>query len=555
MASRCRCRRVGHLRILTQCGLLICGWLSPLFAQVEVQRFFPPAVSSGSQLVQADGKFTNWPLKVVCDRQDIKVLCGEKPGELRVEVPSDVAPGVAWLRLCDDRSASALTPLLIDAVPVVAESEPNDQRASATAIRLPASLVGKLEKNGDVDMWRVDMLSGQRLTASVTANALLKSPMDAVLQLVDSTGTVLAQAEDNIQLDPLLVYQCTQDGPLWIRLFAFPETPNSTIGFAGGANFIYRIQVTSTAFLDHSLPLLPSEDLSARTAWGWNLDAAAPLKMIAKTDYSPATVYSPSAMNWHWLMNANGIEPTIVSVSDSLPGDQVLVPPVCISGHIVEPGSIDRFRLAVKAGVTYVATVKSRELGFTLDSVVRILQAETGAEVARNDDAARGNPDASVDFKLDKEGEVIVELSDLAESGSLRHAYALVIQSATPTFRCTVGEDHQAVVAGQSTEVKVSVNRLRGFDQSLKIFPEGLPEGVSAEPTVSQPKGDTAKSVTIKLSATAMAKPFQGPWRLMAVPLDSQQASQGEAQPCRFSLRPAIEADALWLSVVGTPAR
>src|SRR6056297_22250 len=244
-------------------------------AQVQLDRFYPPVVSAGDQtVIKAEGKFAKWPVQSMCDRDDVQITLSETSGEVNVDVPADAAPGVAWIRLWDEKSTSKLTPLLIEPVSTIAENEPNNKTSEATAAPLPAVVYGKLEKSNDVDTYRVQLRKGQTFVASVTAHRVLRSPMDAVLQLVDPRGNVILQSDDDRGLDPQLIYQADRDSELLLRIFDFPETPTSTIGYAGGPSFVYTIRLTSDTFLDHALPLMvPHGDSqeAITTVYGWNL--------------------------------------------------------------------------------------------------------------------------------------------------------------------------------------------------------------------------------------------------------------------------------------------
>ncbi len=221
-------------------------------AQVNVDRLYPPAVKTGeSTIVTAEGKFPVWPAEVVCDRDDVTFVAQKDAGKWSVQVSPDARPGVAWVRFFDPKAASDLLPILVSRVPVHTESEPNDRRSQAGAVELPVNITGKLGKGGDSDAYRVLLGQGDRLLACVTANEVLAAPMDAVLQVTDLSGNVLAQTDDVRGLDPQILYQADRDGDVIVRVFAFPETPNSTIGFGGSPAFVYALELTKGAFLDH----------------------------------------------------------------------------------------------------------------------------------------------------------------------------------------------------------------------------------------------------------------------------------------------------------------
>ena len=254
------------------------------FAQVELTRFSAPVVSSGSTtIIKADGKFPQWPLKIECDQPDLTITCAEKAGEFQVAAAA-TARGVAWIRLHDNHSATSLFPILTESNPILPEVEPNEGLKQAVATTLPTTAVGKFEKNGDVDLWKISLRTGDQLVATLIANEIIQSPMDSLLQLVDHRGLVLAQAEDNRGIDPQLVFTAKKDGDYFVRAFCFPETPTGTIGFAGGANFVYALRLTTGPLHRSHVALRRCNSIRRRmapTAFGWNLPADIPIEIQA----------------------------------------------------------------------------------------------------------------------------------------------------------------------------------------------------------------------------------------------------------------------------------
>ena len=111
-----------------------------------------------------------------------------------------------------------------------------------------------------MDGFAVNLSRGQTLVASVEAARHLGSPMDAVLQVVSTDGFVLAQNDDDVGRDPRIVFEAPAAGTYIVRLFAFPATPDSSIRFAGGSAFVYRLTLTTGGFLDYAFPLAVGRD-------------------------------------------------------------------------------------------------------------------------------------------------------------------------------------------------------------------------------------------------------------------------------------------------------
>ncbi|MGI9473116.1 MAG: COG1470 family protein [Rubripirellula sp.] len=518
-------------------------------AQVKLDRFFPPAVEVGSESqVKAEGKFPKWPVIIDVDRDDVEVKANEGSGSLTVRASEDAAPGVVWVRIRDAASASSLVPLLIERSVITEEVEPNNKLSESTEIDLPCVAVGRLSKSGDLDSFSFEVSEGQTLVISVVAHRLLKSPMDAVAQLVDEKANVLQQVDDRRGLDPQIVYRADRDARLTLRLFAFPETPNSTIGYAGSASFVYMVRITTDAFVDHVLPLVAAGKEEKTHIGGWNLDAKNAVKYSPATSISPRAAYVPGALGWQWLAETK-------TASDQFFDDQVdQVPhanrfPCQFSGRIRTRGEIDRYHLSLKKGTRYRIGVDSRRFGFLLDSVLRLVNPEDGNELARNDDASRNQFDAALEYSAKEDATIELQVSDLVDGFGMRHAYSVIVEEVKPSFSLTVAADHFEVVAGASVDVPVSVSRRGGFNSSITVDAESLPEGVTCEPAESEAKGGTAKTVTLKLKATESASAWQGAFRVTGRAIDKEGKASAESTKATYALREVIAVSEFWLTV------
>lgn len=515
------------------------GMASVAKAQIQLDRFFPPVVAAnGETEIVAEGKFPNWPPEIVCDRDDVEFIAQKDSGNLTVKLGAVSGPTVAWVRMYDKASATALVPLLITNVPIASETEPNDKRADANPISLPTVLAGKLAKGGDSDAYKVAVKSGEQLVVAVTANHVLKSPMDAVLQLTDLRGNVLAQSDDVCGLDPQLVYHCDADGELLIRIFAFPETPNSTVGFGGSSSFVYTIDVTTGPFLDHVLSIDDRLEPS-----GYNLAESHEVRRTNATDVSPEVASIDGALGWSLIPNG---QPGVRRIANGDEFDGVL--PVVMCGHIAARGELHSVSVRVAKGVKYRAEVRSKLDGFLMDSKLTVIDSKSGSELASNDDVSRGSYDAGTDFTAKEDGLVEVQVSEMLEAFGPRHYYELSIRKLEPDFDLTLAADHFAISGDKPLEIPVSVSRAAGFDGKIQITADQLPAGITVEPVVSQPKGDTAKSVKLKL-VRGEASAAQAAIQIVGTVLDANDQPTQTQRQATFQLRPAIAVSRFWLTV------
>ena len=137
---------------------------------------------------------------------------------------------------------------MVGKLPEIIEKESNDTPTTAQTIDDGDSCLinGRLKENNDTDSYSMHVDAGRTLVASLVGNTILGSPMDSVLQIVSPEGFVLAQNHDDRGLDPQIVHEIPKTGRYQVRVFAFPSTPNSSIRFAGAAQYVYRLTMTTS---------------------------------------------------------------------------------------------------------------------------------------------------------------------------------------------------------------------------------------------------------------------------------------------------------------------
>jgi hypothetical protein len=122
-----------------------------------------------------------------------------------------------------------------------------------------------------------------------------------------------------------------------------------------------------------------------------------------------------------------------------------------------------------------------------------------------NDDEAgrRLGSDSRLTFTAPADGAYLVRVRDSGGQGSDRHGYRLTVRPPQPDFNVSFNNGER-VAAGSGRQFSLSVDRLDGFDDEVKIDISGMPEGLSVStPIVIQAGHRDAQGV---LFATADAK-------------------------------------------------
>lgn len=435
---------------------IMCAMGSPCAAQgLESVKIFPMGGQRNAQVpLELQGKIDAWPPSLWASHPGITWQAKETKGQGEVAIAADVPTGIAWIRVFDSQSVSPLMPFLVgDAVGFV-ETEPND------AFRQPQMLSGNrwvydgiLQKSGDVDHIGVPMNRGDRWWFWLDAHRSLKSPMDGGMQILDDRGNILAQNLDRFGLDPGIAWTCPRDGVVSIRVFAFPETPDSTIGYAGGDSFRYRLYGVQ----GHD----PTwEDLERdAVALAEPNDRSTPLQI------APAEAQRKLAV-WG-VFETQGDEDAIAIETTR-------------AGH-----------WSIKA--------RSLELGSDADLILEVLDS-AGKILAKQGESGEIREPVFKD-QMKTPGKYIAVVRDLHRAFGGDHRYRIEFEEELPSVLGSIAKDVFVGEVGKPIELEIALERTFDCAHEATFRWEGLPEGVVSEPAISRGGDDSAKKVVLKVTA------------------------------------------------------
>jgi hypothetical protein len=493
--------------------LLHCLGHSIVAAPPDVKWVFPTGVQIGQKVtVKVSGKINQPGTEVWCDNPNITFEIPEKDNDLIISSSSDAIPGLYWLRFFNAEGATAQMPFVLGRLPEVVEAEPNNDISKAQSIDQSTVINAKLGAAGDVDIYAVALKKGQTLVAQVDANWRLGFPVDPITQVLSANGTVIEQVDDDHGFDPMIAFQAPSDGTWLVRVFGFPAKPNSTIRFAGGADYIYRLTLTTGPVANHVEPAAVQRgNETAVKLVGWNLADA--LSQPIKVDAATIPLLAPTELPHEVSLNL--VDEPVLIAGEPCSADKPLAAtvPTTVCGVIDEPSDEDSFRFSAKKGEVLVIDVESRSLGHPLDTVITIFDKD-GKSLGESDDAVRNQADSRLVFSVKADGEYTVRIKDLFENGGWRFAYRLSIRPRQPSVKLTLKADVFAATPGTPLEIPVTIARNDGFNEEVAVSIQDLPEGATVEPVKSEAKGDTSKAVKLVLK-TDDAKPFNGPLRIV----------------------------------------
>ncbi len=170
----------------------------------------------------------------------------------------DAKPGIHMIAARDQRGHfSNRIPFAVDTLPELFEREPNNDSAHAQEVSLPVMVNGRINHEGDGDVFRFTGRAGDTVVAEIQARRL-DSPVDSLLKITDAKGHLLALNDDCEDLgsglnthhaDSYLMVKLPSDGMYFVHL--------GDTATHGGAEYTYRLRVSAPR-PDFALRVVPS---------------------------------------------------------------------------------------------------------------------------------------------------------------------------------------------------------------------------------------------------------------------------------------------------------
>jgi hypothetical protein len=287
--------------------------------------------------------------------------------EADVTVPADAAIGAVQLVLTSEGGDSNAFRFWADRFPAVTEQGPTDSARTAMAVKLPATVVGKLDRAGDADFYRFASAAGQQVGVQVTT-AMDRGKFDPVVVLTDEAGQVQAEG------DGLLGYICPAAGTYSIGV--------RDRDFRGGKEFEYRLHVGPVPVVTGVFPLgvTRGKETAVRLT-GVNLGRPGGLTVTVKPP-ADAAVGSKLAVP---LPRSGGdpVGPTEVVVGEFPavavgPEGKADLPavPGTADGILGKPGESNAIRFHARKGERLIVETHAARLGSPVDPFIEVLDAD-----------------------------------------------------------------------------------------------------------------------------------------------------------------------------------
>ncbi|HVK18439.1 MAG TPA: PPC domain-containing protein [Fimbriiglobus sp.] len=173
-------------------------------------------------------------------------------------------PGIQTLTFAPDSETLNPVPVVVTDLPTAREQEPNDTPSQATRLAVPGGVNGRIQAKRDLDHFTFKAAKSKPVRLEVFARrfgTVLRSQLDASLDVMTPDGKVLATGDDSAGKDPVLVFTPPADGEFVARV--------RDLNNKGGDGFVYYLEA-DLARPDFTIKCDPSKAMigpGSRTAW------------------------------------------------------------------------------------------------------------------------------------------------------------------------------------------------------------------------------------------------------------------------------------------------
>lgn len=398
-----------------------------------------------------------------------------------VTIDPAAALGPARGRLWTSQGAAGGLVFVVGDLPEVVEQEHGGDPVPVP-VTLPVTVNGRIFPREDLDVWSVRLSKGQTVSALATT-VEINSPLAARLDVTDAGGTVLAEPGPHPPrgADAAVRFTAPADGVYHVRV---RDARN-----LGGPAYVYRLTLTDGPVVDRVYPLggRVGETVAFRLAG-----------QAVPRDAVRVALPPDGSAPWHARLDLDDL-PEYAG-----PPSAPLAPPAVLNGRLGEPGQRDDWKLSLEQAKSYQLALRARRLGSPLCGVVEVLDA-AGRSVARAEGDYASDPELTLRPPAD--GVFTVRVTErFSERHGPAFSYRLRVSEAAPAapdFRLRLAAEVVNVPRGGTAKVKVTADRLGGFDGPIEVAADGLPDGVTAA-KVEIPKG--RGDVEITFAAERLAR-------------------------------------------------
>jgi hypothetical protein len=380
-----------------------------------------------AMIYPAGGK-TNDELLLTCDSEATGLFTN------KIKLPDSPRDKFGVFAELENLSAPTPNWIHISPFPNVLERSPNQDREHATPAEIapPLALNGVVSNKGEEDWFRFHAPKGVALEVNVYARRL-RSPLDPILEILDSKGQAQASDDDGAGVDSVLKFTPPESTNYFVHV-------RDTLG-QGGRDFFYRIEIVPvTAQLTLKIPEVSRNDTQSRQF------------ISVPRGNRFATLISAKRVNFGGELSfaVEGLPQGIALLAERM------------------PANIDSMPLVFEAAADAPVTGKLLDL------------TATGT-----------NENKAVIGKFRQEVELVQGPPNNVSYYSTSVDKLCVAVTKEAPFKIRVVEPQVPLVQGGSMRLEIVAEKAAGFDEPIEVKMIWNPPGISSQSEATIPKGAT----------------------------------------------------------------
>jgi WD40 repeat protein len=346
--------------------------LPPKPVPPKAEKLSPTGGQRGTTLrVAVTGKNLDQVKKITASLPEARATLLPNPStdrlELDLAIPPRAAAGGLQLTFEGDAGKSPPLTFAIDRYPAVPESGITDSARAAMPVKLPVTVVGSIDRAGDVDYFRFEAKAGQEIGVQVIA-AEVGSKLDPVLVITDADGRLLAEGSAAVG------YTVRTAGSYAVGI--------RDREYRGAPDMPYRLHIGDVPVVTGVFPLaVPRGKASRVHVYGVNLGSPESLLLTANpaANTAPGTKLPlplPASPTGDKPLGSATVqvEEFASAVVDPVAGADVRVPGSA-DGILLKPSEGQTVRFVAKKGQRLVVEVLARRAGSPVDPAIDVLDA------------------------------------------------------------------------------------------------------------------------------------------------------------------------------------
>ncbi len=393
----------------------------------------------------------------------------------RFELPADLPPGPIRWQVANANGSSATAVFEVgDGVELVEDRWRDDLQPLPA---LPVTVSGRLGRIAEVDRYSFVAASSGPVSVDLVARRL-GADLHAVIEILDAIGRRIADVADTEGFDAALTFAAVKGERYVIGI--------RDVDFRGHRSFVYRVRVTPGPRVCVAVPASGrrGETRDVELVGYGVATGAARLESVTRcvtfpTAEASSIRYRLQTPHGDAASFELGVSELLETVEDEGGGDEArrLQVPGAVTGRL--GGGDDRWIFEAGKGDVLGVELEARAIGSPLDVTLGIVDAASGKELAKNDDA-KGSTDAALDFTAPEAGSYEIVVGDVSGlTGSPRSIYRLVVRRVTSDIELTMPQQ-LTLAHGGKVELVVKAVRRGGFSGEVSLSLTGLPDGVTA---------------------------------------------------------------------------